>query len=141
MPRDGTKNLKPQTTRTKDKQREVAIQGGIASGKVRRERRQFKDTLEILLKLPMKDGKVDNIEEIQSLLGVQGKNLTADQIILVQILSKATRGDLKAIEYLTNLIGENPIQRLQIDANIKHSIDDMDLEDMIAEAKKRKGGE
>jgi len=112
--------------------------GGIASGKVRRERKQFRETLEIMLKMPLKDGKIDNIEEIKSLMGLEGKNITADQLILAKVISKATKGDLKAIDYITNILGENPIQRLQISGTIKLEPEAMDLEVLIQEAQRRK---
>lgn len=53
----GQENLIPLNQRTKEEQREIARQGGIASGKVRQEKATFKKTLEMILDEPSKNGK------------------------------------------------------------------------------------
>lgn len=40
LPRDGTKNLKPINTRTKEEQTAIQIKGGKASGKARRKKNE-----------------------------------------------------------------------------------------------------
>ena len=49
MANKGQDNLIPLNERTKEEQREIARQGGIASGKARQEKATFKKTLEMLL--------------------------------------------------------------------------------------------
>ena len=49
-------NLIPQSKRTKEEQRAIAKKGGIASGKARREKKAMRETLVILLSMPMKSG-------------------------------------------------------------------------------------
>ena len=49
MAHKGQENLIPLNERTKEEQREIARQGGIASGEARREKATFKKTLEKLL--------------------------------------------------------------------------------------------
>ena len=49
MANKGQENLIPLNERTKEEQREIARQGGIASGKARQEKATFKKTLEGLL--------------------------------------------------------------------------------------------
>jgi hypothetical protein len=53
----GQENLIPLNERTKEEQREIARQGGIASGKARQEKATMKATLEMLLNEKYKNGK------------------------------------------------------------------------------------
>lgn len=57
MATNGQDNLIPFTERTKEEQREIARQGGIASGKVRKEKATMKETLEMLLNSTSKSGQ------------------------------------------------------------------------------------
>lgn len=83
----GQDNLIPFTERTEEEQREIARQGGIASGEARREKATMKKTLEMLLDVKNKkgqtyremttlglikgavDGKAENYKTILALLG------------------------------------------------------------------------
>ena len=87
----GTKNLKPQNTRTKEEQKEIARKGGIASGKARRERKTFKEELLLLLESGDNQSKVS-----------------------VALLKKAMKGDTKAFEVIRDTIGEKPIERQEV---------------------------
>ena len=111
-------NLISQSERTKAEQREIARKGGIASGKARREKRALKDTLEELLAMPMKDGKSADLEQIKSIAGVKGKNITMQEAIMLAMLDKAVKGDLKAAEYVRDTIGQKPDSRMNIDMNL-----------------------
>lgn len=87
MAHKGQENLIPFNERTEEEQREIARQGGIASGKARQEKATFKKTLEMLLDEKNSkgktyrelitlgqiksavDGKADNFKTILALLG------------------------------------------------------------------------
>ena len=87
MAHKGQENLIPLNERTKEEQREIARQGGIASGKARQEKATFKKTLEMLLDEKNSkgktyrelitlgqikgaiDGKAENFKAILTLLG------------------------------------------------------------------------
>lgn len=89
-------NLKPLNTRTKKEQREIAKQGGIASGKVRAERKTLKD--ELLLMLADAD--------------IQKK-------ISLSLIREATNGNnsgsvTKAFEVIRDTIGEKPNEKLEL---------------------------
>lgn len=111
-------NLIPQSERTKAEQREIARKGGIASGKARREKRALKDTLEELLAMPMKDGRSADIDEIKSIAGIKGKNITMQEAIMLSMLDKAAKGDVRAAEYVRDTIGQKPDSRMNIDMNL-----------------------
>lgn len=57
MANKGQENLIPFTERTEEEQREIARQGGIRSGEVRREKATMKATLEMLLNEKNSKGK------------------------------------------------------------------------------------
>ena len=102
----GKENLKP--VRTKSEARERGKKGGIASGKKRREKKALKDTLEELLSMPLKGGTIANIDEIESIAGIKGKNITMQEAIILSMLNKAAKGNVRAAEYIRDTIGEFP---------------------------------
>ena len=113
-----TDNLIPQSERTKAEQREIARKGGIASGKARKEKKALKETLETLLAMPMKNGKSIDVEEIQSIAAVKGKNITMQEAIMVAMLNKAAKGDVRAAEYVRDTIGQKPSDKMKLEADV-----------------------
>jgi hypothetical protein len=113
-----TDNLIPQSKRTKAEQREIARKGGIASGKARKEKKALKDTLEELLAMPIKDGKSVDIDTIKSIAGIKGKNITMQEAIMVAMLNKAAKGDVKAAEYVRDTIGQKPDGKMNLEVNL-----------------------
>ncbi|MBO4516718.1 hypothetical protein J5751_04810 [bacterium] len=86
-------NLRPLTHRTKEEQREIAIKGGKASGVARREKKRFKELLEMALS--MKDEKGEQY----------------DFKIVKSMIKKATSGSERAFELIRDTIGEKPIEK------------------------------
>lgn len=112
----GEDNLKP--VRSEAEAREKGRKGGIASGKARREKKALKDTLEELLAMPIKDGKSSDIDKIKSIAGIKGKNITMQEAIMVAMLNKAAKGDVRAAEYVRDTIGQKPDSRMNIDMQL-----------------------
>lgn len=98
--------------------RENGRKGGIASAKVRRERKALKDTLEELLAMPIKDGKSADIDNIKSIAGIKGKNITMQEAIMVAMLNKAAKGDVRAAEYVRDTIGQKPTDKMNLDMRV-----------------------
>lgn len=88
-------NLKP--VRTKKEARERGRAGGIKSGKVRAERKTFKE--ELLTLLREKDTQ---------------KNIS------VALVLKALDGDIRAFEVLRDTVGEKPTDKIDMSANISY---------------------
>ena len=112
-------NLIPQSERTKDEQREIARQGGIASGKARREKKKAQETARAILDTPLKAGEFLTADEIASLEDVKGANITVRDAALYAQAKKALGGDTKAFELLIALTGEKPAEQLEINADIE----------------------
>ena len=115
-------NLKKGNPETQFTSGRVAVEngrkGGIASAKAKREKKALKDTLEELLAMPIKDGKSQDIDKIKSIAGIKGKNITMQEAIMVAMLNKAAKGDVRAAEYVRDTIGQKPDSRMNIDMSL-----------------------
>ena len=110
-------NLKP--VRSKSEARSRGKKGGIASGKARREKKQFKETLETLLSMCMEDGKEMAVEDITSFKGIKGKNISVQEAILIAQIQKAMKGDTRAAEYVRDTIGQKPSDKVKLETDIE----------------------
>lgn len=94
MPRNGTKNLKPMNTRSKEEQKKIASKGGKASGEARRRRKTLREELLAILE----DGDIQN------------------QITLALIQEAKTGNNAgsvtKAFEVIRDTIGEKPVDKV-----------------------------
>lgn len=108
-------NLLKAENLTSEELRDRARKGGIASGKARREKKAFKETLEILLSMSMENGEEVSVEDITSFKGIDGKNISVQEAILIAQVQRAMKGDTKAAEYLRDTIGQKPTDKIETD--------------------------
>lgn len=97
-------NLIPTTERTESERRALAVAGGIASGKARREAARWRRIAEAMgtrtIKMPTPTGEVEE--------------LSYDEALIVGQYRKAiTKGDTRAAEFIATILGEN-IQRVDV---------------------------
>ena len=110
---NGNDNLIPFNQRTEEEQREIARQGGIASGKVRKEKATMKKTLEMLLSSKDKkgrpysdlvtlglikgaaEGKAENYKTILTVLG-ELEEKTETPVVEIKIVDNS---DLEKVMY------------------------------------------
>lgn len=111
-------NLIPNSERTPSELREQTRKGGIASGKKRREQKAMKDTLGALLSMPLKTDAIEDIEDIQSLAELKGKNITVQEAILLAQIQKAVKGDTKAAEYIRDTSGNKLKDAVELSGNV-----------------------
>lgn len=111
-------NLVPQSERTKEEQREIARAGGIASGKARREKKAFRETLETLLSMNMENGDGVAVDTITSFKGIKGQNISVQEAILIAQIQKAMKGDTRAAEYVRDSIGQKPSESMNMAVNL-----------------------
>lgn len=100
---------------TPEQARENGRKGGKASVKAKRERKQMRETLEILLNMPLKGGKSADVEEIRNFAAIKGKNISVQDALLLSMIQRALKGNVRAAEYVRDTIGENPIQKVEAD--------------------------
>lgn len=87
-------------SRTTEEQREIARQGGIASGKARAEKRNLRKALEMLLEKEWKDKR--------------GNSLTGTEAISAKLFEQAMNGNIKAFETIRSTVGQDPVQKVMI---------------------------
>ena len=100
-------NLIPMNERTKAEQREIARQGGIASGKVRKQQADLKKRLKEIASMALRDGE---IEEITTLADAKSANLSVSDALLVKLVAMALGGNIKAMNTLMGMLGNDPTE-------------------------------
>ena len=103
-----TDNLIPFNELTEEEQRILARKGGKASGKARRAKKNMRESLEILLEMPLKGGKAADVEQIKNFAELKGKNITVEQAMLIAQIQKALKGDTQALSFLRDTSGQKP---------------------------------
>lgn len=93
-------NLKPFNEMSEEERKERGRKGGINSGKTRKEKRSFRMLLEMAM-----SQKVRNKE---------GDEKTKKEVSIIQLADKCMRGDLRAIELAMNILGENPVNKVEV---------------------------
>ena len=99
------KNLIPFNERTEDEQREIARQGGIASGKARREKQKTQQILADLVSIKNKD--LVMFQKLATKLGLDGDISIHEVFTLTCLLNSVKKGDLGDLERLSKLLGED----------------------------------
>lgn len=105
-------NLKPFNERTESEQRAIQKKGGEASGRSRREKRDLRRALEILLEKDYTDKK--------------GNVATGAEAITAKLFEQAMKGNVKAFETIRSTVGQDPVQKVEqvnIDAEYEQSVE------------------
>lgn len=112
-------NLTPFTS---EQSREEAAKngraGGIASGQARREKKELRQMLEMLLDKEYTDKKT-------------GKTATGREAITTALIGQAMKGNVKAFETIRDSIGEKPVEKVMI-ADVDQSVID-EVERMVTD--------
>ena len=100
-------NLIPLSERTKDAQREIQSLGGKISAEKRRAKKTMRDMLDYLLEKEIKTNKGD---------------MTTMEAIMVSMIAKASKGDVRATEFIRDTIGQKPADKLEGTLNIEQAL-------------------
>lgn len=96
--------LIPLNERTKEEQRRIASEGGKASGAARRQRKAIKETVEMILGLPVMDRKEWNA---LAKMGLDPEEITQQAALAMAIIQNAKKkGSPTDLETLAKLLGE-----------------------------------
>ncbi len=87
--------------RTASEQREIAKRGGIASGKTRRRKADFRKTLNMLL-----TAEIDN-EEYKPILEALGVECTLESALNMAMIKEGLSGNVKAYEAIAKYSGQS----------------------------------
>lgn len=91
---------------------EEASKGGKRSAEVRREKRDLRRALEVLLDKEYTDKKSGNVQ-------------TGAELLAFKQFQKALEGDTKAFEVVRDTAGQKPMERVNITANDDETIKEM----------------
>lgn len=100
---------------TPEERRECGKKGGIASGETKRKKKALKERLEILLEMPMKQGREADIEAIRNFAALKGKNITVQDAMMLAQIQKALKGDTQAAVFIRDTVGQNPATRVEME--------------------------
>ena len=90
----------------KEKQRQIASEGGKASGEARRRKRLMREQLDTLLSLDVKSPKARKQMEA---LGIDPDNMDNQMALLVAMLKEALNGNVRAFAAIRDTVGEMPV--------------------------------
>lgn len=117
------KNLIPFSKRSESEAREAGAKGGKKSGEVRRQRKAFREQMELLLSLPVKN---EEHKAFMKQLGIDEENMDNQMMLLMSVFNKAMKGDLEAFREIKGVVsdmGKNAsLDRVMI-------VDDLDGDD------------
>jgi hypothetical protein len=103
--------------RTATEQREIAKQGGIASGEARRQKKTLAQLSEMIGNLAVSSEKN---REIMRQAGIKDEDMIRDTEAMFRLSLKAASGDTRAIELLAKLRGElgsdNPLSGVSVES-------------------------
>ena len=99
-------NLIPKTTLSVEEAKRLGSLGGKASVASKRRKKTMRENAELLLSLPLKEGKLK--EQIKA-LGLPDDDLTNQMAIMASMWKKALAGDVSAFSALQATIGEKPV--------------------------------
>jgi hypothetical protein len=106
--------------RTATEQREIAKQGGIASGEARRQKKTLKEIGDMIGSLAVSSEK--NIA-IMRQAGISDEDMVRDVEAMFRLSIKASSGDTRAIELLAKLRGQfKEVQSVEV-AEVKPLVD------------------
>lgn len=72
----------------------------------------MQQALNAILDMPLKAGRV---QQIRNLSEVKGKNITAEQAMLLAMVNKALKGDVRAATFVRDTAGCKPTDRVELD--------------------------
>lgn len=96
-------NLIPLSQRTKEERREIATQGGIASGQSRRERKAMKEYLEAALVMDT---------------DYRGESMSNAEAVTAALIRRARQGDVRAYTTIRDTLGEKPAEHIVSEPSI-----------------------
>ena len=132
-----------------ERTREMARKGGKASGEARRKRKKLKDSLEIILTMPIDKGKIKELESIKTFKDIGKANINVQDSLLHSLIVTAMMGGKDgnaAMKLIYEILGEqeepnSPTQVTSVyDTSFLKEKTDEELR-LLLERKKKGGGQ
>lgn len=90
---------------TRERQLELARLGGQKSAEKRREKKAMRERLEMLLSMNLERGEDEYFDNMKD---AEGKNISVQDKILLEMLKKAMSGDINAANFVRDTSGNKP---------------------------------
>lgn len=103
--KDPMQNLKPFT---KENAAEMGRKGGAASQKVQKKKKKLKQCLAAILELEPSERNKEKLID----MGLEDDELSNQMLLAATMFNKATRGDVRAAEFVRDLTGQQPVTSL-----------------------------
>ena len=81
-------------------------------------RRAIREDLDVLLKLTLKKGDLATVDDVLSLEEAQEQNVTVQQAINIAMVQRALLGDVQAVQYIRDTVGEKPSDKVELDQSL-----------------------
>lgn len=86
----------------------------------------------MLLTMPIKDGKLFDTESVENFNDIKGKNISVQDALLVSMIAKALKGDVRSAEWVRDTAGQKPVQQVEVSAIDNDALNE--VEDMVKAA-------
>jgi endonuclease III len=108
---DRNARLIPLSERTPEERHRISVMGGKARAEQMKKRKAFKETIDILLSAKIKDKAVR--EQLKQ-LGFDSKSMDNQSLLIASAFLQATKGNVKAMEFIRNTAGEEASQKVEV---------------------------
>ena len=108
-------NLIPMSERTQSEARELGRKGGIESGRVRKQNADLKKRIKEIANMALREGDID---EIKTLADAKSANLSIADALLVKLVAMALNGNIKAMNTLMGMLGNDPTEQQEAPQSI-----------------------
>lgn len=137
-------NLIPMNELTKKEQREIAVKGGIASGKVRKEKATMRKSLELLLNSKINIDKIDDmtINDLKSklkMLGADTSKMKVEDLVNAGLILGAVFGNANNYKTIIETKGEMLEEKNSTPTLTLEVVDNSSLNKVLYEENKPKG--
>ena len=99
---------------TKEKTKKKGKIGAKKSLQTRRKKKKLKEALTALMELPVSERNKQSMRA----LGIDDKDMNNQMLVAVAAFQKAIKGDVRAMEFIRDMTGQQPITKLD-EAKIK----------------------
>lgn len=104
-------NLIPIKERTPSELREMTKKGGKKSGQVRRQRKELKELFKSMLSTPIPQ---EELKEQINNMGFENEEQNYNTLVGMTTLQEAIKGNMKAIEFIRDTMGEKPKEEIEL---------------------------
>ena len=111
---------------TPEELREAGRKGGIKSGEAKRKKKAMKEALDVILSMPLKNGRHNDVEDIKNFAALKGKNINVQEAMMIAQVQKALKGDTQAAQFIRDTIGEKAPESLELGGSMIIIQDDVE---------------